>query len=96
VSLQCIIASPKGRIFQGTKHPRLFVRGHCENTRIRTAIQSGQLITFGRNSEGQLGRGHAKAVTLPGTVRGMQVNFLLKSFKNCFGGLIFYKIIKIM
>ncbi len=45
------------------------------------AIQSGQLISFGRNSEGQLGRGHTKAVTLPGTVKGMQVSFSRKDLQ---------------
>ena len=35
--------------------------------------EDGQLTTFGRNSEGQLGRGHARAgsSSMPGSVRGM-------------------------
>ena len=33
----------------------------------------GLMITFGRNSEGQLGRGHTKATRSLDQVKGMQV-----------------------
>ena len=33
--------------------------------------ETGTLVTFGRNSDGQLGRGHSRPTTAPGSVKGM-------------------------
>ncbi|CAG0889811.1 unnamed protein product [Darwinula stevensoni] len=33
--------------------------------------ETGTLVTFGRNSDGQLGRGHSRPTTSPGSVKGM-------------------------
>ena len=45
---------------------------------IRKVSQEGELLTFGKNTDGQLGHGHKENVLVPTPVEGMGAHHVVK------------------